>query len=324
MILVRSAQGLYWMSRYLSRAEHLCRLLALQMEALVDRPFREVHFGWSRIYGNANRQPPWGDIGELESDEGLIFDSYTLAEDLTFERLNPGSVWSCFAMGRENARQMRQCISAEMWLCLNLPYLRLQRMGIQDIWRTSPESFYTETAGAISTFTGAAADTMYRDENWYFLRLGRAVEQSQLTTTLLLTQLELSGGLAGEAFEGDWETLLRLFHAFDAYMHRHGVQVDPHPVLDVLATDNQLPNSLSRTLGHIEEALDALGPGPDTGASGELRRLAGRVTALVKYEWDGRRNPEPLLREIGQHCRDIHDLIAATYFDYPVHDSPQR
>lgn len=125
MILVRSAQGLYWMSRYLARAEHLCRMLALQMEAMVDRPFREVHFGWSRIYGTMDRTPPWGDIGVLDSDEGLLFDSYTLAEDMTFERLHPESVWSCFAMGRENARQMRQCITGEMWLGLNLPYLRL-------------------------------------------------------------------------------------------------------------------------------------------------------------------------------------------------------
>ena len=322
MILVRSAQGLYWMSRYLARAEHLCRMLALQMEAMVDRPFREVHFGWSRIYGTMDRTPPWGDIGVLDSDEGLLFDSYTLAEDMTFERLHPESVWSCFAMGRENARQMRQCITGEMWLGLNLPYLRLQRMGMRDIWRTSPETFYTETAGAISSFTGAAADTMYRDENWSFLRLGRAVEKSQLTTALFLTQLKLSR--LDDSFDGDWETLLRLYHGFDAYVVRYGVQVEPEQVLDLLATDNHLPSSLSRMLGHVEEALDTLGPGPDAAASDELRRLAGRVTALVKYEWDGRHNPEPLLNEVNRHCLDLHDLIAATYFDYPRHDAPVR
>ena len=60
-MLARSAQGLYWMSRYLERAEHLCRMLRLQAEALVDRPIREVYFGWGRIYGSVNRQPPWGE-----------------------------------------------------------------------------------------------------------------------------------------------------------------------------------------------------------------------------------------------------------------------
>ena len=59
-MLSRSAQGLYWMGRYLERAEHLCRLLRLQTEALVDRPVREIYFGWKRIYGSMNRQPPLG------------------------------------------------------------------------------------------------------------------------------------------------------------------------------------------------------------------------------------------------------------------------
>ena len=74
------------------------------------------------------RQPPLGEI-EIDSDEYTLADSYTLADDLTFERTNPDSVWSCFAMGRENARQMRNCISAEMWTRLNLAYLRIQKQG---------------------------------------------------------------------------------------------------------------------------------------------------------------------------------------------------
>ena len=82
-MLVRSAQGLYWMSRYVERARRLCRLLQLQTESLVDRPIREIHFGWSRIYESVNRQPPAGKIELLGGDD------YTLAGDLTFERSNP-------------------------------------------------------------------------------------------------------------------------------------------------------------------------------------------------------------------------------------------
>ena len=142
------------MSRYLERADHLCRLLRLQTEALVDRPIREIHFGWSRIYRSLDRRPPGGSLELLDSDDYTLADSYTLADDLTFERSNPSSVWSCFALGRENARQMRQCINADMWSCLNLAYLRFQKLGIQDIWTTSPESFYAETAAEIDTSRG--------------------------------------------------------------------------------------------------------------------------------------------------------------------------
>ena len=99
-MLSRSAQGLYWMGRYLERAEHLCRLLRLETEALVDRSPREIYFGWSRIYGSINRLPPGGTL-EIGDDLFTLVDSYTLADDLTFEHSNPDSVWSCFALGRE-------------------------------------------------------------------------------------------------------------------------------------------------------------------------------------------------------------------------------
>ena len=131
-LLARTAQGLYWMSRYLERAQHYCRLLRLQSEALVDRPVRDINFGWSRIYVSMGREPPAGEIVLTQSDNFTLADSFTLAGDNTFERTNPDSVWSCFSLGRENARQMRQSISAEMWSCLNLAYLRIQNLSIQE------------------------------------------------------------------------------------------------------------------------------------------------------------------------------------------------
>ena len=79
-MLARSAQGLYWMSRYLERAEHLCRMLRMQTEILVDRPLREIHFGWIRIYGSIGRQPPSGDIELLEDGDYSLADSYALAD----------------------------------------------------------------------------------------------------------------------------------------------------------------------------------------------------------------------------------------------------
>ena len=98
-MISRSAQGLYWMGRYFERAEHLCRLLRLQVEVLVDRPVAEIYFGWSRIYTALGRQPPWGDLDPNGSDDYTLADSYTLAGDLTFEQSNSDSVWNCFALG---------------------------------------------------------------------------------------------------------------------------------------------------------------------------------------------------------------------------------
>ena len=297
MILVRSAQGLYWMSRYLARAEHLCRMLALQMEAMVDRPFREVHFGWSRIYGCVDRQPPWGDIGVPESDEGLLFDSYSLAEDLTLERTTPESVWSCFALGRENARadaalHHRRDVAGPESALPAAAEDEHQRHLAGPLLRA-----FTTTRRAPSPPSPARQpDTMYRDENWFFMRLGRALERTQLTTSLFITQLSLgeNGG-----------RLLR---------RGLGVAVAPLPRLRRLhAPLRRAGGSGPRAgpPGHRRPAAELALPliGPHRGGAGRAgapgRESAqtrnsivsqGDSRALVRYEWEGRHSPEPLLR----------------------------
>ena len=320
-MLSRSAQGLYWMGRYLERAEHLCRLLRLQVEALVDRPVREIHLGWSRIYGALNRQPPFGGIQFDKSDNYTLADSYTLAGDLTFERSNPGSVWNCFALGRENARQMRHRISAEMWICLNLAYLRIQKLNIEDIWKTSPESFYAETVEEIHTFSGVAATTMYRDEGWHFMQLGHFIERAQLSVALFLSQIA-TAKLCKEPLDADWTGLLRLYHAFDVYNRKHSVEIQPQQVLDVLATDPSLPNSLCRSLDSAAAELAAIAQGPSASSSAAASRLAGRMRALIRYEWPDRKDREAMLPQIDEHCRNLHDLVMAAYIDYNVEKVP--
>lgn len=319
-MLSRSGQGLYWMGRYLERAQHLSRLLQLQTAALVDRPVQEIYFGWSRIYISVDRLPPGGSLELTDSDEFTLADSYTLADDLTFERSNPGSVWSCFAAARENARHTRNCISAEMWSHLNLVYLRLQDLDIQDIWSSSPESFYSETTNEIDTFMGIAAGTMYRDAGWHFLQLGRFVERAQLAISLLLAQLASEVHFE-ESSEADWISLLRAYHALEVYNRNYSVEVKSDHVLDLLATDPLLPDSLCQSLDSLGAQLDAIGPGPSAASSGATRRLAGRLGSLILYDWPDLEDRQKTLHDMGAFCRDLHNLITQTYFEYQVEDS---
>ena len=328
------------MGRYLERADQLSRLLQLQAEALVDRPTGEIYSGWRRIYRSLDREPPAGGLGlapshesaapqfqradgpsgqvqtqQRISDNYTLADSFTLADDLTFERANPSSLWSCFASGRENARQMRHCISAEMWRSLNLTYLKLQRIRILDIWLASPEGFYTETAEDIETFVGVAAATMYRDEGWHFMQLGRFLERSQLASSLLLAQLEEDANSA-EHTESDWTTLLRVFHAQEAYMRGYGVEIRPEHVLDLLITDPLLPNSMHRALDSVSAELEAVGTGPDGGSTEAATRMSGRLRSLVLYEWPDSDDKPRLLVRIANLSRELHGLVSTVYFDY--------
>ncbi len=316
-MLSRSAQSLYWMGRYLERAQHQSRLLQLQTAALVDRPVQEIYFGWSRIYISSDRLPPGGFLELTDSDEFTLADSFTLADDLTFERSNPGSIWNCFAMARENARQTRNCISLEMWSHLNLVYLRLQGRDIQDIWSTSPETFYAGLTSDVDTFMGVAGATMYRDEGWHFLQLGRAVEKGQLLLAYLLAQLAAEAR-HDESTEEDWVSLLRTYHAVEVYDRNYSLDVQPNHVLDLLVSDPLLPYSLCQTLDTIGEQLDAIGRGPHAAISGSMRRLAGRLASVIHYEWPDVTDREDVLRKLAGFSRDLHDLITQTYFDYEV------
>ena len=321
-MLARTAQGLYWMSRYLERAQHICRLLRLQSEALVDRPIRDINFGWSRIYTSFGREPPAGGIMQLDSDNYTLADSFTLAGDTTFERTNPDSVWNCFILGRENARQMRQSISAEMWTCLNLSYLRIQKLSIQEIWRTSPESFYASVENDIDTFTGVASATMYRDEGWNFLRLGQFVERAQLLSSLLITQIDLDE-ISEEQSVADWMSLLRLYHAVEAYGRQFNVEVEPENVLDVLATDGLLPGSLIRSVDRAGFEIAAVGAGPDARASDSTRRLAGRLSSVLHYDWPDHEDKRAMLDRVNTLCRELHQHVSDTYFEYSSENLPR-
>ena len=351
-MLARSAQGLYWMGRYLERADHLCRLLRLQTEALVDRPIAEIYAGWNRIYASLNRQPPGAGLELMPSsqtdggggvlqvmgvpgtaawqqsggDDYTLADSFTLADDLTFERSNPDSVWSCFAQGRENARQMRHCISAEMWTSLNLAYLRIQQVSIQNIWNASPESFYATVSTDVDTFMGVAAATMYRDEGWRFMRLGRFVERSQLATGLFLAQLELfpsdADGSPLDGSESDWVVLLRLYHAIAAYNRAYSVAVAPNQVLDLLVTDPRLPDSLCSSVDAAAAELSAIAPGPDPQSDAAARRLVAQLGALLHHDWPNTDDRTELLHRVNDYCRQLHSLVTATYFDYHAAEAP--
>ena len=320
-MLSRSAQSLYWIGRYLERAGHLCRLLRLQSEALVDRPVREIHFGWNRIYNSIGSQPPGGRADLFGDEEFALADSFTLADDLTFERSNPSSVFSCFSLGRENARDTRHCISPEVWTCLNTSYQELQQRDMVSVWRAEPRVFYDETVAVINTFGGLVESTMYHDEGWSFLQLGRYIERTQSAATLLLAQVDTGEASATQEFyEADWVSLLRVFHALEVYNQIHSADVQPDLVMDLLVVDPLLPESLSRSLGLVAAEIETVGRGPRRHSNRAVHRLTGRLTGLVNYDWPDREDRIPLLREVQEYCGELHHLVTAAYFEYPVQE----
>ncbi|MDE0110359.1 MAG: alpha-E domain-containing protein [Bryobacterales bacterium] len=316
-MLARCALDLYWMARYLARAQHLCRLLQLQIESLADRSVREIHYGWVRIYLCLGRMPPVGGL-EFDSDEDFtLADSYTLAGDLTFEQLNPASVWSCLQCARENARQTRNYISGEMWQCINEAFLRIRDRNIEEFWETSRPAFYIETLRDIDTFTGVAEVTKHWDEGKRFIDLGQCVERIQLLAALLLAQTE-GDRRSGGAIDSDWISLLDVYHGYPVYCQCHGVVVEPKNVEDVLVNSELLPLSLVHSLERQVAVLEGIGESPVHGRRERIVTLAQQARRAVAQDWPGCADREEFLRQVQRASYGLSDLVVDSYVNYEL------
>ena len=327
-MLARNAQGLYWLGRYLERAEHLCRLLADQARALEDRPVEEIDRNWRRLYGALGRGPLGGALESNRGEEGfMLADAYTLADDLTFEQNNPDSIRECIAAARENARQVRNVVGKEMWSCLNAAWLDLCDARIQTVWRAGAGDFYHATEDSIRTFSGVAEDTMYRDHGWHFLRLGRFVERVQLVAALVRAHLAVFP-TEGPHVESDWGSLLALCEARAAYRRLHSLTFAPCDVVDFLVFDPRLSHSIRYALARIAGALEAVAGARERPPAAGPQGRVGRMAARIDYDWPERAPCDDaatasVLGEIGDSCRRLHADIAMTFFDYEIEDAPE-
>jgi uncharacterized alpha-E superfamily protein len=174
-MLSRVADNLYWMSRYLERAEHTARLIDLNLYLALELSPELASAHWQRLLASLRvALPP--DVPMLP---------FQLTHRLTFEPSNADSLVSCVAIARENARQVREQISSEMWEQINQLYLRVKRAAIDQIWNAQPHEFFRAVKEGAHLFQGITDSTLSHAEGWRFIQLGRFIERARATAMLL-------------------------------------------------------------------------------------------------------------------------------------------
>jgi len=325
-MLSRNAQGLYWISRYLERAEHGCRLLLNQFHALQDRPVVELDRTWQRLYLSLGRSPVGGPLGSnLDDEDFMLVDAYTLTDDLTFEVSNADSIRNCVAAARENARQVRNVIGTDMWSCLNLLHLGLREASVESIWGDRSGKFFRQTEDSLRAFFGIADSSMYRDDGWSFLQLGRFIERIQHLTALLHAHLEVFPSRTG-FIESDWRSLLQICEARVAYSRRHSLEFRPARVVDFLVLDPLLSHSIRYGLNRIVAELESVAVQRPL-AVHALQR-ARWLAADLDFNWPQRdpgddASTRARLQAVSNECRRLHDEIDRSYFSYEIEDAPR-
>jgi uncharacterized alpha-E superfamily protein len=273
-MLSRTADHLYWMSRYLERAESLARMIdAHNRLSLLPRSPDAVLQGWTATLVSLGMERTYHERNENLTPHGAF-------DFLAFDYGHSGSILSCLRAARENARAIRGTITSDLWETMNTTYLdsRGFNSSLSEAGRTE---FLEWVKYRSHLMRGVASGTLLRDEALYFIRIGTFLERADNTSRLLEARWRDPGGrgerLIAEASE--WAVLLRAMSAFEIYRRVCREAVTPKRVTEMLLMRNDLPQAVHRCLEELDSNLVAVAHG----RSAETLRRAGALHSQFRY-----------------------------------------
>jgi uncharacterized alpha-E superfamily protein len=314
VMLSRVADSLYWMSRYLERAEHTARLIDVDLQLRLDQSPEGGAGRWLRLLDALQIAPP----------EDTRIDTASLTHLLTLERTNPSSILSCVSAARENLRQVREQCSTEMWEQLNRLYLQVNNTTKTEAWLLQSHVFFRAVQEGAHLFQGVTDSTMSHGEGWQYIQLGRFVERTDTLARLVGTHFKSLIHSPDQAVESEeyleWVGLLKSCAAFEAYCKTYTAELRPLRVAEFLLLNSEFPHSVRFSVDMVHAALSAIGEMTERKAEQPVR-LAGRLQATLNFS----QIDEILASGAGAYvdsvrwqCAQAHTAIHQVYFDYSV------
>ncbi|MEY2427811.1 MAG: hypothetical protein QOJ40_696 [Verrucomicrobiota bacterium] len=283
-MLSRVANSLYWMSRYIERAENIARLLDVNLQLLLDY----------RSLNDAQLRQHWLPIVQTAGDHDVFLarnESATaeaVAEFMVFAEDNPNSLVSSVCQARENARMVRDQIAIETWVELNRLYLFAQSSEARQMWRNSPTDFFNEIKASSLQLIGLSSATHIHNEGWWFSQAGRFIERADKTSRILDVRYHSlpARGLPQTVSQSDalgWAAIIRSCSAWDAYKSIYGGEVHPRLVAEFLVLNEDFPRSIRFCVGALNEALRHISGVAQGRFSNDAEKLAGRLVAELQF-----------------------------------------
>lgn len=309
-MLARHAEDLFWIGRYMERAEDTARLLNVTYHTSLE--------------AGAGAGDPWAELLSLLylDEEGEGIDRDRVARFVVADRTNPGSVASIVGHARENARGVREWLTTELWEEINAFHLELVAMDLGRALETRPYALCELIRRRCQTVIGVATVAMPRSEGYQFLALGQLLERAGITARLLSVWHRRLVGMEGSAGFLEWTKVLRSVGSYEAYLREHHAMFDGSRVIPFLLRSRELPRSVLYCLEVAERQLVSLSRGPYGRAS--LRGM-GRVRSAVEFA-EPRQLEGPALRdfleEVEAGIQELGGLIEEDYFrhvDFGLH-----
>jgi len=314
-MLSRVADSLYWMSRYLERAENTVRQLDVTMSLMLDT-------------GGASAETRWQWMtAALGKPAGLEWngDMDAMARTLVFDSLNHASVTFCVNGARENARQVREEISSEQWQRLNRLYHQMHSPHTQTQFRSNINDALASVVDGIHLFKGVSDTTMIHGQGWQFIRLGRYLERAYATATLLeVYQPDLFQTHEREHSGYQYLELvglLRCCTSFEAYCQVYTADLVADRILEFLLLNEDFPHAIRYCVDGIRDAIESIQRLGGRRPPEELIAVIGRLHAMLGYTTIGEilaGDTAAFLHKIREQCMCIHGLIYRYYVHYSI------
>jgi uncharacterized alpha-E superfamily protein len=314
-MLSRVADNLYWMSRYLERAEHTCRLLDVQLFLMLDQSLGSAEQRWKRLLASLF----------IPSQAILLGDIHTAARTLTFELSNSSSIAASIAAARENARYVREQTSSEMWEQINRLYLYVKSASSEEVWKAQPHEFFRSVKEGAHLFQGITDSTMNHGEGWQFIQAGRSIERAGLIAALIDVHYSRYIDARDEFVARDdyleWVGLLKCLTAFEAYCKVYTADLRSDRIASFLLLNPEFPHSLRFSIDRVIGALKAIAASTLTRSAERLERLAGRLQSQLSFSQIDEIMAAGLhayLEGVERQCAQIHKEIYQIYIGYPI------
>ena len=302
-MLSRIAESLFWVGRYVERADDTSRILDTHLQLLLEDPWISEDLACRSLLAVMGAAPP--PVGPAVTPVNVM-------QTLGYDRLNAGSIAGALDAARENARRARETISTELWECLNTTRNDLPGAIAN---RTTPEFFawVRERAAVAAGITDSATS---RDPLWTFLVLGRSIERADMTARLVATR-----AVAGSSGPS-WTTLLRSCGAYEAFLRAYRGSASDALAAEFLLLDPLFPRSVVYALRQAEECLVALGEGNDRSLVESAVRILGRVRSGLEFRPVGQllENLPAEMEEVQRACSSASDAVRVRYFPTGLHD----
>lgn len=311
-MLSRVAESLYWMSRYLERAEHTARMIDVDVQLRLDQSPGASADRWLRLLEALQAPAP---------ENGTI-DAASLTHILTLDRTNPSAILSCVAAARENLRQVREQSSTEMWEQLNRLYLQVNSTTGGESWLLNSHIFFRAVQEGAHLFQGVTDSTMSHGEGWQYIQLGRFVERTDALARLIGTHFGRVAHSVDQVVESEefleWVGLLKSCAAFEAYCKTYTAEIRPLRVAEFLLLNPEFPRSVRFSVDMVNAALTAIAEMTERKAEQPVR-LAGRLQATLSFSQIDEiiaTGAGAYVDSIRWQCGQAHTVIQQVYFDY--------